>query len=264
VGAGVLLICTLCASTGIIHARRWVRWGAVLLIACGVLAILLTFSRAAWGGLAIGVIVLFPFVIRRLAREPEKRTPVLVAAALVIIIGVGFTVRFAPFLAARAGQTEESIEMRSVADRLVYSAFALRSIQERPVLGVGAGNFPWRTSYYLVDTFYDLRGDNVHNIYLSAWAELGAVGLGLYIAALGTGLYAIIHAIRHGDAAQRAARMGILAAVIALLAVGWLDHYPYTILHFQTALWGLIGVGIGGDVTARPRAHTDVMDKSRA
>ncbi|MFN8564166.1 MAG: hypothetical protein U0703_21690 [Anaerolineae bacterium] len=35
-----------------------------------------------------------------------------------------------------------SVELRSVSDRIVFMDFAFRSIVERPILGVGIGNFP--------------------------------------------------------------------------------------------------------------------------
>jgi len=74
----------------------------------------------------------------------------------------------------------------------VFIDFAGRSIREHPMLGVGAGNFPWQASYYLMFTAFDLLGDHVHNIYLAAWAELGTIGLLLYGAALLTGLGATV------------------------------------------------------------------------
>jgi O-antigen ligase len=82
----------------------------------------------------------------------------------------------------------------------------------------------------------------VHNIYLSVWAELGTVGLILYSAALLTGIGA---AVRDLWARPDPAGTALLGGVIALLAIGLLDHYPYTLIQFQTALWGLLAVREG-------------------
>ena len=79
-----------------------------------------------------------------------------------------------------------------MSDRLVFINFAGQAIRESPILGVGVGNFPWKSSYYLQSTEFDLLGDNVHNIYLSVWAELGSIGLIFYGTALMTGLGAIV------------------------------------------------------------------------
>ncbi|MFN8530112.1 MAG: O-antigen ligase family protein [Anaerolineae bacterium] len=242
IAAGLLLVGTLAACAGIVSPHRAIRWLSAPLIAAGVLAILLIFSRAAWGGLVIGGIILLPFIMRHVRRDPWVRMPVLLTILLIAAAGVWFFLHYQPFILSRTGQVEEGIEMRSIADRLVFTEFALQSISERPLLGVGIGNFPWRTSYYLIGTFYDLRGDNVHNIYLAVWAELGTPGLLLYLIAIASGIIAAVQAIRRAPDDERLPHAALLAIAIALLAIGWLDHYPYTILHLQVALWGCLAI----------------------
>jgi hypothetical protein len=254
--AGTLLAGLLASAALVLSSRRWVRWLGSGLFALGLWALLLTFSRAAWLGLALGIVLVLP-LLRWTLRHRARRIQVALTAGLALIVGAAFAAGFAPFLAARTGAGQESIELRSVADRIVFTDFALRSIRERPVLGVGIGNFPWRTSYYLVDTFYELRGDNVHNVYLLAWAELGIVGLGLLGIALVAGLAAVWLAVRSSSTQpltrggmveqtaphaldDRTARVALLALVLACLIIGLLDHYPWTILHFQVALWGAL------------------------
>ena len=201
-------------------------------------------------------------LLRWTLRDRARRFQLVVTLALALAVGAAFVAGFAPFLAARAGSGEESIELRSVADRIVYTDFALRSIGERPVLGVGIGNFPWRTSYYLVDTFYDLRGDNVHNVYLSAWAELGLVGFALLLVALVAGLAAAFRAARSPIEVagaswldDRTARAALLAIAVAVAVIGLLDHYPWTILHFQMLWWG--GLAVAGSVNFAKEVGTD-------
>jgi O-antigen ligase len=172
---------------------------------------------------------------------------------ITLIVGLSFALTFRPFLAARAGVGGESIELRSVSDRIVFAKFAYDSILERPIIGVGMGNFPWRASYYLMYTNYDLRGDNVHHTLLSAWAELGVVGWGLLVAALVLGVEAALRTFRveYGSAVLAVRpeltdgtlmRLALLGGFMALTAIGLLDHYPWTILHFQVAWWGLLAV----------------------
>lgn len=98
----------------------------------------------------------------------------------------------------------------------MFTDFALRSIAERPIFGVGIGNFPWRASYFIVGT-HDLRGDNVHHVLLSAWAELGTVGLVLVLLALIFAALAIGQRLRsHG--ATRIDCAGLIA--LAVITVG--------------------------------------------
>ena len=159
-----------------------------------------------------------------------------------------FIALYTPFLAARIGAGQESVELRSVADRIVFTDFALRPIGERTLLGVGIGNFPWRASYYIVETFYDLRGDYVHHVLLAAWAELGTVDLALLLTAVVSGTLATFKLSRAGG--RDPDRIVLLAAFAALAVIGWFDHYPWTILHLQIAWWGSLAASLAPLSTA--------------
>ncbi|HYO87583.1 MAG TPA: O-antigen ligase family protein [Candidatus Limnocylindrales bacterium] len=252
--AGLLMAGTLAASALWFDRRRWLQVLGGVLAAAGFSALLLTFSRAALGGLALGgltgMLLLWPRLRRR-----EGIGGLLLAAGLSALAGAVIFAAYAPFFSARA-QASESVEMRSVADRLVFTDFALRSIGERPLLGVGVGNFPWRTSAYIRETFFDLRGDNVHNIYLSAAAELGLIGLALMLLALVSGGMAALRAVRAVPGRPNADRAALLAIVIALLAVGLLDHYPYTTFQMQALLWGCVGGAMGVERSLEQKAQS--------
>ncbi len=242
--AGVLLVGLFAAAALIVAHKRWQMLAGIAAFAFGWWALLLTFSRAAWGGLVVGMLAVILF-LRPHLRRISARVSLALALGVVVAVGVAFVIGYAPLLAARAGEGQESIELRSVSDRLVFMDFAVRSIRERPLLGVGIGNFPWRMSYYLATTNYDLRGDNVHHVLLSVAAELGIVGLLLILTAMGCGLCAAFQTLRQGDdSADHAARLALFAAFVALLAVGFLDHYPWTQIHFQVAWWGSLAAVI--------------------
>jgi O-antigen ligase len=190
----------------------------------------LTFSRAAWVGLAVGGAV---WLVLRGRRIPRWQWISLGGAAA--LTGLAFGLIYLPFLNARVSVTE-SIEQRSVADRVIYSEMAWRAIGESPLIGWGMGNFPWRASYYLTFTDYDLRGQQVHNIYLAAWAELGVVGLGVGIVAMGLGVVSSLFGRWPSPLAA-----AFLACLIAWAIIGLFDHYPWTILQMQLVCWGLLG-----------------------
>lgn len=233
---------------------------SLLLFALLLYALLLTFSRSAWVALAAGGVAWLGmmFVRRRgvgvqhvgaqyiaplrmasryiapLRSPVVRRLGMLVLIALVV--GALFTAQYRPLIGARAGAGAESLELRSVSDRLVYTDFALRAIEERPLIGQGAGYFPWRASAYLRETFFDLRGDHVHQVFLSVWAELGLVGFVLLCAALCLGVEAALRA-GAGDGGLHA---GLLTSVIALAVIGLFDHYPYSQLPFMALWWGVL------------------------
>ena len=160
----------------------------------------------------------------------------LIAAGLFFLI-------YQPFLAARTGATTESVELRSASDRAVYNQIAMEAIKQSPILGTGIGNFPWYSTDYLIKTTFDLRGQPVHNIFLSAWSELGIVGLGLFILIIGMTLRAGFVHIRQANSSVfvYGAAMG---AIVAFLVIGLFDHYPWTLIQFQAALWLLMAIAI--------------------
>ncbi|NWF67499.1 MAG: O-antigen ligase family protein [Chloroflexi bacterium] len=228
--------------------RPW--WGAALLL-LGLCALLLTFSRAAWLGFAVGALTLYP-LLRRHLPPPLHRAggwklapawrPIFAAAFLTLLVVGGGVLLYRPLLAARAGQGSENVEMRSLADRSVYTAFALQAAGDNLLFGVGCGNFPWRASYDLRDTEFDLRGDNVHQVLLSAWAELGLVGFTLLVGALIFGLEAALRSLR--SVADTRERAGLLAGVLALIVIGLFDHYPYSMFQMQLLWWGLLALAL--------------------
>lgn len=243
--AGLILV-GLFACGGFIlsNDRRLQILGGVSFLG-GLWIFLLTFSRGAWGSFGIGLLVTLFFVMKFYG---IKRRFVAVAVGS-IVLGIVFLVMYRPLIASRVGASEESIEMRSVADRIVFNEIALDAIQISPYIGIGAGNFPWYASDYLYyRTDYDLRGDNVHQVMLGIWSEYGLVGLTL----LGINiLTAIIGTIRNiwQTETQRPHHIAILGASVALLTVGLLDHYPWTLIHIQLLWFTLMASGLANPQT---------------
>lgn len=236
--AGWLMAGTLAALALCFDRRRRVQAIGAVLAAAGFAALLLTFSRAALGGLAVGGLAGMLLLWPRLRRGDGLQALLLAGGLSALAAGL-LLAAYAPFFAARV-EASESVELRSVSDRIVFTDFALRAIREAPVFGVGVGNFPWRSTFYIQATFYDLRGDNVHNIYLLTAAELGLAGLALLLTALVAGIGAAMRAIRPGSGLRDADRAALLAITLALLAAGLFDHYPATVFHTQALLWGCL------------------------
>lgn len=206
----------------------------------GLWVFLLTFSRGAWGSFGLGLLISLFFILRFYRIQHRF----LVIAAMAIGMGIIFLLMYRPLISSRVGVSEESIEMRSVADRIVYIEIALDAINTSPYIGIGAGNFPWYASHYLFyTTDYDLRGDNVHQVALGIWSEYGLVGFAIISINI---LTAIIGAMRNlwRYEQQRSERIAILGASIALLAVGLFDHYPWTLIHSQILWFTLMATGL--------------------
>jgi len=246
---GFLMIGLLAAVGWILSANQKLRWFGTAIFGFGLWGLLLTFSRGAWLAFAVGGFAIVPILWRTHKRRLLR--PLGVAGGIAIVVGLLFTFTHRDLLLVRtsSGSNTELSELRSYVDRTIFTNYAQRAIRENPVRGVGIGNFPWRASFYLVESDFDLRGDNAHHVLLQAWAELGVIGWGLTVAAWMVGIEL---ALRNRPDAQRAA---LLAGVLALGIIGIIDHYPWTILQFQTAWWGLLAVA-GSDDKANRNAIT--------
>jgi hypothetical protein len=245
--AGMMVIGLLACGAWIISPsrRRWLGVAVAWLI---LWVLLLTFSRSAWLGVAAGAFALLPLILPD-ARRAWPLVGLVVGGA--IVAGGLFFALYQPYLVARV-QVGESIEMRSVADRIVFTDFALRAASESPestLRGIGISNFPWRSSYYLVQTDYDLRGNNVHHVWLSAMAETGLIGLSLFTLATMIGISAVVAQVKRRDS-ESMYRAVLVAGVFALAIIGIFDHYPWTMLHFQVMWWGTLAVGASKPPTA--------------
>ncbi len=245
---GGFLVIAILASLTWAMIRRDKRWLlAVSIFTFGLWSLLLTFSRSAWLGLGAGGLVLLVLTFQSWWFDRQRLMRLVVIVGISLTVGGAFLLIYQPFLAARAGVGDESIELRSTSDRAVYNEIAFDAIKQSPILGTGIGNFPWYASKYLSKTDFDLKGQPVHNIYLSAWSEVGIIGLGLFLLIVG---FAIRIGIRNVNLARKTQADNVLVyasfigGIIAFLVIGLFDHYSWTLIQFQAAFWGMMAVVI--------------------
>lgn len=111
-----------------------------------------------------------------------------------------------------------------------------KMIQERPLLGRGLNTFGRDFFSYRAETEYG-RGlpmvnqpgafRQVHNEYLQVWEELGAVGLGLFLALLGLPVWRTARgAFQTGDP-QKSYWRGILSIGGVYVAISCLTFFPF-------------------------------------
>jgi O-antigen ligase len=182
------------------------------------LGLLVSFSRSAW----LATALVLPPVAGWLAwRRPSLRRPLgttLASAALVALIG---GVLFAGQFASRLGRTATVTESRSLSERGELIAIALDVITNRPLTGVGAGNFPLAVA--ATDT--PALPQPVHNVPLLLAAEVGVLGGGLWIWLWLTPGLALQHFWR-----RHAPWMVILiGAWFALGTISLWDSYPWAL-----------------------------------
>jgi hypothetical protein len=213
----------------LVAGRRTLRWRACVL-GIGILAMLLTYTRAAWAGMALGGVVVVALSLRR-GFVNWGRVMSVAAVAL-----MGLAVAY-PKMSLRLGSYAADAE-----ERMGLRSMAMAVIEAHPVLGVGAGTYGFEFGKYLPD---DLRNNwlyVVHNAYLVRWAETGVLGFIGMIAFLGL-------AARDTYVLSRSKNKDIavfgLAWLGGLVALAWEMYwdiwhgFPYNAL-----LWALCGFAV--------------------
>ncbi len=211
-----------------------------------ILALILTFSRSAWFVAVISTLLIIFLVFR----DKEKRKS---AIYLFFVFAVSVTFLIYPLRSLVFPRAEVFAEESAVTARLSYNKLALEIIKNKP-FGVGIGNqviYAAREGLYIkigMDKVWQWQP--IHNIYLLIAAETGVVGLAMF-------LWFVVELIAYRGSriarniqSSRLATGNMLFAAIkvmlgALLLLGLLDHYLWTIQSGRLMLWLVIGMVLG-------------------
>jgi O-antigen ligase len=199
-----------CAACALIALRTWPARAAQVasataLVLCGA-GLVFTLQRSVWLGALVATLV-------TVASIPGLRRHLLTAlVGLAVIGGAAFLAVPADRVQARAG------DQQTIWDRQNMNGAAVRMIEERPLVGFGWATFPHASvagDYFRQAPNRPLTaaGLDVHNVLLSHGAELGLVGMTLWLAALGAALAAGLRAPAP-TAEQQAWRAALLAFAV--------------------------------------------------
>lgn len=235
---------------------RWLLGPAALLAA---LATLLTFSRAAWLGLAAGLAVVAAGTwLDRGARRPPLRTIAAAAAVVVAVAALFWLGGWSRLFSARAAELGQA-GGETGASRVEIWTSALAMWRERPVLGQGPDTFEMVFPRVQTPGYWRIEWAGVpfhaHSVYLHTLATRGLAGAlaGALLAAAVA--LAAARAWRAGGAARE--RAVLLAGGIAAIAVAGLAGA----IGVNGALWLLVSAaaldtaaGTAAAGAPRPRA----------
>ncbi len=113
----------------------------------------------------------------------------------------------------------------------------------RPLFGVGMGQYPRASRLFLSPQLaWSYGAENAHNYFLQIGAELGLVGLTLFAAWAGAGLWPAIRAL--GDRPRDARLLGSTAGVLALLGTCLTGH-PLLVDEVAFPFWIQFGLVVG-------------------
>lgn len=219
-----------------VQAKKYISAAGLLVYFFLVYVLFLTFSRLAVSAFIAGSLFFFGFVFweRKRAGKDLKSVIPLFCAFLAAVSFFSFV--FSGELSARSVSFSE----QSVSLRLEYAKAAWQMIKENPFLGVGAGNFVRTLPDYLPA---ELSANGswvfqpVHNIYLLILAETGLFGLLVFVFFLSR-----IAKLGFENLKKQAHFAPFFVLFFLFLALGFFDHYFWTIQQGRIMFWFLLAV----------------------
>ncbi len=200
--------------------------------------VLSTASRTGLVALA-AVTLLSPFALG------QGRRAVAVLVGLVAVAGcLTYFVALAP-----PAVVEHVVASDGGSGRTDIWKVGLRMVDAHPVRGIGLGNYPITAVHYLFEPG-DLANTDLiidepkvsHNTYLGLLAELGVIGLGMYLAILLGAVAATATAARRLRAAGRR-NEELLARAVLLAMIAVAAGSFFVSLEYTKPLWLLLALG---------------------
>lgn len=241
--AGCLMTMLLVVGGFYLMQRGWKRLLLLVALSLGFVALLLTFSRAAWLGLILGsgaALLLLLWAWRRKQWVPNWAAIGLLVVVLSFIV-LGFVIVNWQLLQPRLGLASQGTEIRSVESRAIQVPAAGALIQMHPVLGVGLGNYP-TALYSLVREMvaaYPVY-QPVYNVALLVTAELGILGGILWLSLISLPWLNIW--LRRVQVQITPWWSGLSGAFLALTAVSFFDFYVWTSHQGRLVFWLVLGL----------------------
>jgi O-antigen ligase len=245
-----ILVAALALSLGLAGALRGAPLARLAALGAGVLCLAGVFLTGSRGGLVALAVALLAFLVT----GARFRGRLLIAGLVIAVAGLTYY----SYVASPDARARIS-EVGSGSGRTDLWTVAWRMVEDDPVKGIGAGNFPTTSVHFLLEPGVVADSDLfvnepkvVHNSYLETWAELGIVGLGLFLCILGFGLYAAGKAMRtfarHGDHRMELIARSLFVALAAVFAADFFGSRQY-----NKELWFLLGLAPALWAIARAR-----------
>lgn len=237
--AGCIAFALLFLAIWFVDSTGRIRVPIAAFFALGAIALLLTFSRAAYLALAVGTIFIAIVFWRTKQHELLKHFVLLIAIAALAVFPIAL--QNARFLGVRLNpQSSLQIadDIRSVAERAALNETANQVFANNPIAGVGIGALPQAVRQY--HPTFDFYYQPAHIALLDAAAETGIFGALFYFVLMVAPWVAL--ASNRTRLTWTPGLVGISAILLAITLVGFFDYYTWLLVPgrlWQWTTWGL-------------------------
>ncbi|MDD5703581.1 MAG: O-antigen ligase family protein, partial [Dehalococcoidales bacterium] len=232
-------------------------WIITILIALQTIALLTTFSRGAWLGLSISLIVLILLSGRTIISYYRQLIP-----SLAVILIITFSMLGLISVSANNSRTNRSISKRALStfeitegtsgNRLYIWKMSLPMISSRPFFGYGLDTYgivfeKFRPSDWYKKITEQAVPDKAHNGLLQVTVDQGIIGLIAYIALIAALLIILISSTRKcKNTFERTFLIGVITATIAYLIQ---LQFSFSVISVAPLFWILAGIGMSTSTT---------------
>ncbi|MBU2037356.1 O-antigen ligase family protein [Patescibacteria group bacterium] len=194
------------------------------------IALFVTFSR---GVIIIGGVLFFAWLIYLWRNSKESRKPIVFICVILFLVSCFLFLVFRPYVSARYDPASlagsQSVDLRSF-----YNQEAIKMIWQKPLLGLGLGNFVPALKQTASLPLWQYQP--AHNIYLLIAAEVGLLALLAFLVFLFLTVRSVWKFRR--DLAVSC----LLFAVGCLLFFGLFDHFLWDLQQGQILFWLMLGL----------------------
>ncbi len=229
-------------------------------------ALIASFSRGGWVGAlagALAMLLAISLLVTPAVRQRAGQMIALVGAGGILLLAIGGSGLLPNALAQRVNSITANLRLFdvrtvqvtptnfAVVERMAHLQAAWSMVQQRPITGVGPGNFSlaYETTGisgmqpYAEHPWYESRG-HAHNYYLHIAAEAGLIGGAAYLLMLGLLILQTTQALRHADSwLWRSVTIGGCGVIAAIAAHNLFENLHVLNMGIQLgAIWGLLGI----------------------
>ena len=200
----------------------------------GVFAVINTFSRSAWAGMALAVLVMLPLMLKY--RLLNFRSMFRISFAVVVLALFLFV--FGQKIWDRLTLDDKGSAMT----RITTSKVAFRIIEDHPFIGCGINNYGAMLPEYWIgeDTF--TRKAAVHNNYLLYIAEIGILGFSAFLTLLVAFGSRIRQAMKGQSPLYTAVAISFMGAFFGMLLESLSDKSYKENFSMLLTFWGMMAI----------------------
>ena len=252
--AGSYFAMLVCLAVGMAWRARDRRTRAiwVAMAAAAGLGVWLTASRSAAAAVVLATTVFLVWSVAARSRSRRVVMGAIGAAGLMAVAG-----------SAVLWTLSHDQLSRGTSYRLQFNETSLRMIADRPVIGVGIGQYASQSALFLSpELAWEYGFENAHNYFLQVAAELGLPGFALFAGLFIAGLWRAARAMMTSPEDARLA--GVVCGTAAWLGTALVSH-PFLVDEVALPFWVQFGLllGLSAAVLRAPITATPTQPASR-